>query len=208
MLLSRDQLPPDNAEGAVESDQELIVIGITGASGAPIALKVLETLKSLGHPTAVVASEGGRTVVEYETSKTETDLRRLARDWYSDRDFSAPIASGTRKTRGMAVVPCSGSTAAKIALGLADTLITRAAQVHLKERRPLVVVPRETPLSVPLLRNLTTLAELGVAVVDASPPYSTRPKTVQDQVDFVAGRVLDQFGIDHTLYHGWKEGER
>jgi 4-hydroxy-3-polyprenylbenzoate decarboxylase len=189
------------------SDRELIVIGITGASGAPVALRVIHALREKGFPLVIVASTGGRAVLEYETGLTEPELRPLATQWYADNDLAAPIASGTRQTRGMVVVPCSGSTAAKIATGLADTLITRAAQVHLKERRTLVVVPRETPLSVPMLRNLTNLAELGVAVVDAAPPYYTKPKSVADQVDFLAGRVLDQLRIDHGLYHGWRADE-
>jgi 4-hydroxy-3-polyprenylbenzoate decarboxylase len=123
---------------------------------------------------------------------------------YADTDLSAPIASGSVPTRGMAVVPCSGNTVAKVALGLSDTLLTRAAAVHLKERRPLVLVPRETPLSTPLLRHLTSLSELGVVILVASPAYYLQPKSVEQITDYLAGKVLDHLGIAHRLYRGWK----
>jgi 4-hydroxy-3-polyprenylbenzoate decarboxylase len=105
----------------------------------------------------------------------------------------------------MAIVPCSTNTLAKVALGIADSLITRAAHVHLKERRPLILVPRETPLSTIMLRNMATLSELGATILIAAPPYYTHPKSVDDQVDFIAGKVLDHLGVAHTLYRGWRE---
>lgn len=124
---------------------------------------------------------------------------------YSDTDFGAPIASGSRPTRGMAVVPCSTNTLAKIALGLADTLLTRVAHVHLKEHRRLVLVPRETPLSAVDLAHMTRLAELGVVILPASPPYYLHPKGVDDMVAFLAGKTLDHLGVSHHLYRGWRE---
>jgi len=133
-------------------------------------------------------------------------LGKYATDAYADDDLAAPIASGSRATRGMVVVPCSSNTAARIALGLGETLLTRAAHVHLKERRPLVIVPRESPLPTTLLRHLTTLSELGVVVLDAAPPYYLHPKSVQDQTDYLAGKVLDHLGVAHRLYRGWKAG--
>lgn len=108
----------------------------------------------------------------------------------------------------MAVVPCSGNTLAKLALGLQDTLITRAAQVQLKERRRLVIVPRETPLSTLQLRHMATLSELGVTVLVAAPPYYTHPASVQDQVDYLAGKLLDQLGVPQQLYRGWRSEAR
>jgi flavin prenyltransferase len=124
---------------------------------------------------------------------------------YADTDFGAPIASGSRRTRGMAVVPCSTNTLAKIAAGLADTLLTRVAHVHLKEHRRLVLVPRETPLSAIDLANMTRLAEQGVVILPASPPYYLHPKGVGDLVDFLAGKTLDHLGVPHHLYRGWRE---
>lgn len=107
----------------------------------------------------------------------------------------------------MVVVPCSSSTAAKIALGLGDTLLTRAAQVHLKERRPLVLVPRETPLSTALLRHLTTLSEYGAVILVASPAYYLHPTSIDEVTDYLAGKVLDHLGVAHQLYRGWKSEE-
>jgi flavin prenyltransferase len=165
---------------------------------------VLEALKAAEMPVALVVSDGARAVLKEESDRTPEELAALADRTYSDRDLGAPIASGSRTTRGMVIVPCSVNTTAKIALGLCDTLITRAAHVHLKERRRLIVVPRETPLPTPLLRHLTTLSELGVVVLDAAPPYYLHPRSVDDQTAYLAGKVLDHLGVAHELYRGWK----
>lgn len=133
-------------------------------------------------------------------------LAPLATVVYDDGDLASPIASGSRRTRAMAIVPCSTNTLAKVALGISDTLLTRAAQVHLKERRPLVIVPRETPLSVVALRHMTALAEQGVVILPASGAYYTHPKSVDDITAFLAGRLLDHLGVPHHLYRGWREG--
>ncbi|MCI4368920.1 MAG: UbiX family flavin prenyltransferase [Thermoplasmata archaeon] len=184
-----------------------MVIGVTGASGAPIARRVLEGLHSAGEEVVLIVSSGGAAVLKEECGVGVDALEKLASRTYSDRDLASPIASGSRPTRAMAIVPCSANSAAKVALGLSDTLITRAAQVTLKERRRLVVVPRETPVPTTLLRHLTTLSELGVVVLFASPAFYTHPKSVEEMVDFLAGRVLDHLGVPHRLYKGWKEGE-
>lgn len=188
-------------------EQAPVVVGVSGASGAPIALKVLHALRDAGLPTALVASKAGLEVVRQECGLAPVALGALASQSYSDDDVGAPIASGSRRTRGMVVVPCSSSTAAKIALGLADGLLTRAAYVHLKERRPLVLVPRETPLPTVLLRHLTSLSELGVVVLVATPAYYLAPRSIDDVTSYLAGKVLDHLGVAHTLYRGWKEGE-
>jgi flavin prenyltransferase len=179
---------------------------VSGASGAPIAVRVVEALGSAGVPVALVISEGARAVLREESGIEEAALAAKATRAYEDRDLAAPIASGSVPTRGMAIVPASMNTVAKVALGLSDSLLLRAAQVHLKERRTLVVVPRETPISAIHLRHLTTLAELGAVVVPASPPYYTHPRSVGDQTDYLAGKVLDQLGIPHALYRPWKGG--
>ncbi len=181
-----------------------IVVGVSGASGAPIAVRVLRSLKEAGVPVALVVSGGGRAVLAEECHLDVGALRAYADRTYEDTDLGAPIASGSRPTRGMAIVPCSGNTAAKVALGLGDSLLSRAAQVHLKERRPLVVVPRETPLSTILLRHLGTLSEFGAVVVVASPAYYLHPKSIDDVTDYLAGKVLDHLGVPHRLYRGWK----
>lgn len=182
------------------------MVGVTGASGAPIARKVLEGLRDAHEETVLVLSRGAEAVVEEELGGPASALLHpLAGSVWRDDDLAAPYASGSRRTRAMAIVPCSTNTVAKVALGLADTLLTRVAQVHLKERRPLVIVPRETPLSAIVLRHLASLAELGVVVLVASPPYYTHPASVEDQTSFLAGKVLDHLGVPHALYRGWRQ---
>ncbi len=181
-----------------------MVVGVSGASGAPIAVRVLEGLRAAQVPVALVVSDGAVAVLREECDIGAEALSALVAHTYSDHDLAAPIASGSRATRGMTIVPCSASTAAKVALGLGDTLLTRAAHVHLKERRRLVIVPRETPLPTVLLRHLTTLSELGAVVLDAAPPYYLHPKSVDDQTSYLAGKVLDHLAVPHSLYRGWK----
>ena len=184
-----------------------IVVGVSGASGAPIAVRVLRALKEARRPVALVVSDGAKAVLREECGLEADALGRYAATVFGDADLGAPIASGSFPTAGMVVVPCSSNTAAKIALGLGDTLLTRAAHVHLKERRPLVLVPRESPLPTLLLRHLTTLSEMGTVVLVASPAYYLRPRSIDDVTDYLAGKVLDHLGVSHRLYRGWKVGE-
>jgi flavin prenyltransferase len=185
-------------------DDPPFVVGVSGASGAPIALRVLSALREAKAPVALIVTDGAVGVLREECGIDAAELARYADRVYSDHDLAAPLASGSNPTRGMAVVPCSGNTVAKIALGLADTLLTRAAHVHLKERRRLIVVPRETPLPATLLRHLLALSEAGAVVLDAAPPYYLHPKTVDDQTAYLAGKVLDHLGVPHHLYAGWR----
>lgn len=188
------------------SEEPPIVVGISGASGMPIAVRVLRALHDARASVSLVVTDGGRTVLREECDLDVDSLRPWVTHLYSDNDLAAPIASGSVPTKGMVVVPCSNNTVAKIALGLGDTLLTRAAAVHLKERRRFIVVPRETPLSTTLLRHLTTLSELGTVVLVASPAYYLRPKSVEETTDYLAGKVLDHLGLEHQLYRGWKAG--
>ncbi|HTW39656.1 MAG TPA: UbiX family flavin prenyltransferase [Thermoplasmata archaeon] len=183
-----------------------VVVGVSGASGAPIAVRVLDALKTANVPVALVVSDGAVAVLREECGLAPEALARLADQTYSDHDLAAPIASGSSRTRGMVIVPCSSNTVARVALGLGDTLLTRAAHVHLKERRRLVIVPRESPLPTTMLRYLTTLSELGVVVLDAAPPYYLHPKSVDEQTAYLAGKVLDHLEVPHQLYRGWKAG--
>ena len=185
------------------SESSPFVIGVTGASGAPIAARVVSALAEARAPFDLVVSSGGRAVWAAENGSSMEELERHAAHVYSDLDLAAPIASGTVATAGMAIVPCSMNQLARIATGLSDTLISRAAHVHLKEHRPLVLVPRETPLDAISLAHMTRLAELGVVILMASPPYYLHPKSVQDQTDYLAGKVLDHLGVAHTLYRPW-----
>lgn len=183
-----------------------LIVAVSGASGAPIAVRLLEWLKTARVPTELVVSSGGAKVLEVEAGLSAPALGKLAGRVYSDDDLAAPIASGTRPTRGMVVVPCSSNSVARLALGLGDSLIARAAHVHLKERRRLVIVPRETPLPTIMLRHLTTLSELGVVVLVPVPAFYLNPRKIEEVNDYLVGKILDQFGLAHRLYRPWGSG--
>jgi 4-hydroxy-3-polyprenylbenzoate decarboxylase len=192
------------------------VIGITGASGAVYGLRLLEALAAGGHRLHVIASPTGRSILKDETGldlgATPASARaaltaRLGPEAdvtvHGERNLYAPVASGSFRTDAMVIAPCSMKAAAAVAHGLAEGLIERAADVHLKEGRPLVLVPRETPLSAIHLENLLKLARLGVRVVPATPGFYTHPKTVEDLVDFVVARILDQLGVGPEWHPRW-----
>ncbi len=197
-------MEPIKGKGAKLSDEPPIVVGVTGASGAPIAVRLLKALHEAGRPVALVVSDGAVPVLFEECGMRPAELAAFAGQVYSDHDLAAPIASGSNPTRAMVIVPCSGNTVAKVALGLGDTLLTRCAQVHLKERRPLVVVPRETPMSTTLLRHLVSLSQDGALVLPVAPPYYLHPRSVDDLTDYIAGKVLDHLKVPHQLYRGWR----
>jgi len=182
-----------------------VVVGLTGASGMPYALDLLEALRGLAEVHLVV-SQGAKRVLWEEMGLSPKDLYPLASRVYKDSDLGAPIASGSFPTRGMVVVPCSATTLGKIALGLADTLLTRAAYVHLKEKRPLILVPRETPLPLPTLRAMVQVAEAGAVVLPASPGFYHRPKEIGDLLGFITQRILDHLGLEAKRAPRWGEG--
>ena len=174
-----------------------VLLGLSGASGARYGVRVLEALSSQPDlEVHLIVTSPARSMVEDETGMDIEGIAELADELWSDDNMESPLASGSFPLDAMAVVPCSVSTVAKIASGVGDTLLTRAAAVSLKERRRLVVVAREMPLSTIDLRNLTTLSEAGAVVAVASPPFYTGPETVEDMVDLVAGRVLMLMGLD------------
>jgi 4-hydroxy-3-polyprenylbenzoate decarboxylase len=195
-----------------------LVLALTGASGAPYGVRLLEVLLQAGRTVHLTISPAAVSVIECELDrKVRLDRFKLddllgpcARDESADRvryhhfqDFHAGIASGSFLTGGMIICPCSMGTVAAIAHGLSQNLIHRAADVHLKERRRLILVPRETPLNVIQLRNLAACAEAGATVLPAMPPFYNRPQSLQDNIDFIAGRVCDQLGIEHDLIRRW-----
>ncbi len=183
-----------------------MVVGVSGASGIPYAEDLLRALGSAGVEVHLVITAGGRRLIAAEGGLGPDQLEALAHRSYPPNDLAAPIASGSFPTRGMAVVPASQGTLAKIAYGLTDNLLTRAALVHLKERRPLVVVPRETPLALPTLRALVALAEAGAVVLPAAPGFYHRPRTVDDLVRFVTQRILDHLGVPLAWAPRWQGG--
>ncbi len=192
-------------------------VAITGASGAPYALRLLQELVQGGHRIFLSISGEGRAILRDETgfalAGKPADIRRAWQerlgaqegqlDYYDEQDLYAPIASGSVKTDAMVVIPCSMKTLSAIAHGYASTLIERAADVTLKEGRKLIIVPRETPLSAVHLRNLLTLAELGCRVIPAMPAFYHRPQQVSDLVDFVVSRVLDALGVENDVSPRW-----
>jgi 4-hydroxy-3-polyprenylbenzoate decarboxylase len=200
-----------------------LVLAMTGASGAAYGVRLLEVLLRAGRTVHLTVSPAAVEVIEQEMGRQVRLERFEPADLLGDgaaragpgqvryhhyRDFRAGIASGSFLTGGMAVCPCSMGTAAAVAHGLSQNLIHRAADVHLKERRKLVLVPRETPLHLVQLRNLAACAEAGAVVLPAMPAFYTRPRSLDDVLDFIAGRVCDQLGVEHRLFPRWgPEGE-
>ncbi len=192
-------------------DATPLVIGITGASGAPYAVRLLQVLGRAGRTVHLTISPSGAQVLAEETGITVQldrfdpavfgDLGRIV--YHHHADFQAGIASGSFPTGGMVVCPCSMSTLGSIAHGITPNLITRAADVHLKERRRLVLVPRETPLSLIHLENMTAVTRAGAVVLPAMPGWYHRPKSLDDLVHFVVGRICDQLGVAHDLVRPW-----
>ncbi len=182
-----------------------LVVAITGASGVAYGKRLLEVLRERDIETHLIISKAAEKVIEHEIEMTKVRMEKLADHPYDIDDWSAPIVSGSFETDGMIIIPCSMKTLAGIAHGYSDNLVLRAADVTLKEKRRLILVPRETPLNVVHLRNMTALAEQGVVIVPAMPAYYNKPKDIDDLVDFVVGRVLDLLGIEHTLYKRWRE---
>jgi flavin prenyltransferase len=200
-----------------------IVLGMTGASGAIYGVRLLEVLLAAGRTVCLSISPSGQTVLQTELDiKIDLDnfspakLLAKSRDgidalskrfdkirYYHFQDFMSPIASGSFLTGGMVVCPCSGSTLGAISSSIGGNLIHRAAEVHLKERRKLILVPRETPLSMPQIDNMRRAVEAGAVMLPASPGFYHGPKSIDDLVDFVVGRICDQLGVEHHLTKRW-----
>lgn len=182
-----------------------IVVGISGASGAVYGIRFLDLLRDMaGVESHLVISEAGKRTIVEETEHSVRQVEALATLRYDNKDIGAAPASGSFKTDGMVIVPCSIKTAAAVAHCIADTLIARAADVTLKEGRPLILVVRESPLHLGHLRVLTALAELGVVLLPPMPAFYNRPKQIDDLVDHTLARVLDRLELPHTLVAEWQ----
>ncbi len=191
-----------------------VVLAITGASGAPYVVRLLDVLARQRVPVWLIPSEYGMRLLREESNIKSLDGLKEATggDWssvelFADDDRGAKPASGSQRTSGMVVCPCSMGTVAAIASGTSRSLIERAADVTLKERRRLILVPRETPLSLVHLRNLTAVTEAGAVVIPAAPGFYHRPTKISELVDFIVQRVLDQLGIDIEVARRW-QGDR
>ena len=198
------------------ADTPPLVVAITGASGAPYGVRLLEVLLAAGREVHLSVSPSGQAVIQEELGR-RVDLERFdvaelvgrpvptagRLHYHHHKNLMAPIASGSFLTAGMVICPCSGSTLAAVAHAMGENLIHRAAEVHLKERRKLVVVPRETPLSLPQLKNMQAIHEAGAVVLPAAPGFYARAETVDDLVDFVVARICDQLGGANSLVRRW-----
>jgi 4-hydroxy-3-polyprenylbenzoate decarboxylase len=182
-----------------------LVVGISGASGAIYGIRLLQVLKEMeGIETHLVISEAAATTIEMETDWTLSRIEALATFHYQNEDIAARLASGSFITDGMVIIPCSVKTLSAVASSYGHNLMTRVADVTLKERRKLVLVVRETPLHLGHLRTMASLTEIGAVILPPVPAFYHHPRTIDDIVDQTMGKVLDQFGIAHQCYRRWE----
>jgi len=184
-----------------------MIVAISGASGAIYGIRLLETLRALAIESHLVVSQAAVRTIQEETGMTLASVRGLADISHSNQDIGAAIASGSFRTEGMIVAPCSIKSASEISSGITSTLLSRAADVVLKERRRLVLMLRETPLHLGHLRMITQLAEMGAIIAPPVPAFYMQPQTLDDIVNHSVGRVLDLFGIEAGLVRRWREEE-
>lgn len=183
-----------------------LVIGISGSSAPQIGITLLEALREVGTVEShLVLSPGAHRTIELEADRTIEEVKRLADVVHGTGDLAASISSGSFLTMGMVIAPCSMRTLSAVATGNSSDLLTRAADVTLKERRPLILVPRETPLNLIHIRNLETVTLAGATVLPPTPAFYHRPKTIDDLLRHIAGKILDQLHIDHDLFHRWDD---
>ena len=183
-----------------------LIVGITGASGIIYGIRLLDYLKNRQEiETFLVISEGAKKVIELETNFKIDEIKKLADHYYNEDDFTAPIASSSFLVDGMVIIPASMKTLAAMSHGFNNNLITRAADNILRLKKPLVIVPRETPLSPIHLENMLRLSQNGAIILPACPGFYTKPKRLEDLIDFIVGKVLDALGINHDLYRRWGE---
>ncbi|MFZ0441282.1 MAG: UbiX family flavin prenyltransferase [Methanobacterium sp.] len=181
----------------------MIVIAITGASGVVYGKRLLEVLNDLGEETALVVTDPAKIILDYELGIKDEDLKKLASEYYLPKDLTTSINSGSFKFEAMAIVPCTMKTLSAIANGYANNAVTRAADVTLKERRKLVIVPRETPLRSVHLENMLKVSNEGGIILPAMPGFYHRPKNNNELVDFIVGKILDVLGIDNNMFERW-----
>jgi len=185
------------------SGRKRLIVGISGASGAIYGIRLLELLKGSGIETHLIVSRVARMTIAYETDRSVADLEALATVTYPEQDLSAACSSGSFRTLGMIVAPCSIKTMGEIANGTTSNLVSRAADVCLKERRRLVLMLRETPLHLGHIRSMAAVTDAGAIVYPPVPAFYARPQSIEDMVDHTLGRVLDLFDIDLGTVRRW-----
>lgn len=181
-----------------------IIVAITGASGFPLAIRLLDELGNKKIERHLVVSENARVVMEKESKLSLDDLRALSEFWYEPKDVGSKICSGGFSVDGMVVIPCSMNTLAKIANGIEDNAITRAASVNLKQERPVILVPRDTPLTLPQLENMVKAKRAGCSIVPPVMNYYIKPKSIMDLENYIIGRIFELLRIEHSLYKKWE----
>ncbi len=181
-----------------------ILLSIGGASGSIYGIRLLEELIKSSVEVHLVVSDGAKKILEHETKYSYDDLKRKASFCYENDELFAPPASGSFQIDGMAIAPCSMKTLSAIANGYGDTLTSRAASCCLKEGRKLVLIIRETPLDLPGLKNMLSAKQSGAVILPAMPAFYHKPKRIEDMVDFIVGKILDQLDIEHSLFKRWE----
>ncbi|MBS7631226.1 UbiX family flavin prenyltransferase [Candidatus Bathyarchaeota archaeon] len=179
-----------------------LVVAVTGASGAIYAKRLLQVLKEKNVEVHLIISDQAKIIAKTELNEL-FNYNEFAEKIYDSKDLTAPLSSGSFKIDGMVIIPASMKTIGAIASGFSENLITRAADVQLKERRILIIVPRETPLNTIHLRNMAKLSSLGAIILPAMPAFYHKPENIEELVDFVVGKILDQLGLEHSLYRRW-----
>ena len=182
----------------------MIVVAITGASGVIYGIRLLKALNELNIDSALVISDAGNFFIESETDYSVNDVINLADNYYDFNDLTSSINSGSFKFESLAIVPCSMKTLSSIANGYGANTITRVADVCLKERRKIVIVPRETPLRSAHIQNMLTLSQEGAVILPAMPGFYSAHDTVDDQINFVVGKILDSLKIENNLFERWE----
>ncbi|HLR21958.1 MAG TPA: UbiX family flavin prenyltransferase [Tissierellaceae bacterium] len=181
-----------------------IVVGVSGGSGSIYAISLLKAFQQLNIETHLVVTSMGEYVTEHECGVSLNELKQMATYFHDNKNFAAPIASGSFKVDSMIVLPCSMKTLSSVANGFSDSLLTRACDVTLKEKRKLVLVPRETPFNTIHLENMLKLSQIGVTIFPPSPGFYNHPETINDIVLNTTGRIMDAIGVDNNLVNRWK----
>jgi 4-hydroxy-3-polyprenylbenzoate decarboxylase len=181
-----------------------ILLGISGASGSIYGIRVLEELVKGGNEVHLIVSSDAKKIIRYETNYTYEKLKKKATSSYKNSDMFAAPAGGSFKLDAMIIVPCSMKTLSAIANGYSDTLISRAASCCLKEERKIILVLRETPLDLPDIKNMLSAKQAGATILPAMPAFYHKPKKIEDLIDFIIGKIMDQLRIEHSLFKRWK----
>lgn len=195
-------------EPAASKNADRLIVGVTGATGIIYAVRALDVLRSLGIETHLIMTKPAELTMAYETDLSKKDITERADHCWPISDVGAPMSSGSFRTRGMLIAPCSMRCVGEIASGVSMSLLPRAADVTLKERRPLVLMVREEPFNLIHLRNMVTITEAGGTILPPLPAFYFRPKTIDDLVDQSVGRALDQFGLHVDCFPRWDDALR